>query len=378
MLFEKIIGQENVKKQLIQTVAEKRISHAQLFLGPEGCGNLGLAIAYAQYISCENRNENDACGICSSCQKYEKLIHPDLHFVYPVASTKTVTKDPVSNNFIDDWRSAILDNPYMNLPSWYETIGIENKQGLISRRESYEIIKILSLKTFESEFKVMVIWMPEKMNQVAANKLLKILEEPPPNTIFILVSETTDQILPTILSRTQIVKIPGIDNKSVMEALELTTSLNDGEKENVVRLANGNYYLAQKLIHERESQEFHFDTFTSMMRLCYGGKIPETIRWVDNLAGLGREKQKQYLTYAMRLIRENFMMNMVGGSEDKVIYLTKKEEEFSRKFAPFIKDENIHDIVDELNKSHQHISANANSKIVLLDLCLKIMKLIKM
>ena len=180
MLFKDIIGQEAVKQRLIRSVIQGRIGHAQLFLGPEGCGNLALAIAYAQYLVCENRGKSDACGTCHACLKYEKLIHPDLHFVYPVSTTKDVTKNPVSSDFIQEWRKAVGENPYLSLTQWYERIGIENKQAIISRNESHEMLRILNLKSFESEFKVMILWMPEKMNHVAANKVLKILEEPPP------------------------------------------------------------------------------------------------------------------------------------------------------------------------------------------------------
>ena len=378
MLFKNIIGQDAVKQRLTQTVVEGRISHAQLFLGPGGCGKLALAIAYAQFLSCENQGEYDSCDTCASCLKYEKLIHPDLHFIYPVSTTKTITKDPISSDFINEWRSAILENPYLGLPHWYERIGIENKQGVINRRESYEIIRILNLKTYESDYKVMVIWMPEKMNQVAANKLLKILEEPPPNSLFLLVSENTDKLLPTILSRTQMVKIPKVDHQSMTDVLKKNSELSPEGINNILRLANGNYFVAQNLLYDREDNDFNFTRFTSMMRLNYGGKIPGIIKWVDDLAILGREKQKHFFLYTIRLIRENFMLNVMSGRDQEMIYLTQEEAEFSKNFSPFIREDNVTQIVDELNKAHSNISANANSKIVLLDLCLKIMKLIKM
>ncbi len=378
MLFKKIIGQEAVKKQLIHAVNQSRISHAQLFLGPEGCGKLALAIAYAQFLACEDRGESDSCGACPSCLKYEKLIHPDLHFVYPVSSTKTITKDPVSNDFIEEWRSTVLDNPYLSLSKWYERIGIEKKQGIINRKESYEMIRLLNLKSFESEYKVMIVWMPEKMNQVAANKVLKILEEPPPKTLFILVSENTHALLPTILSRTQIIKIPRVDDQSLTQALKENNMLTPEELQNMVKLANGNYLMARNLLYEKEEHEFHLHQFTAMMRLTYGGKIAEILKWIDDFVALGREKQKHFLLYATRMIRENFMLNLMAGGEREIVYLTEKEAEFSKNFSPYIRKENVIQIVDELNKAHANISANANSRIVLFDLCLKIMRLIKM
>ncbi len=378
MLFKDIVGQERVKQRLIHSVVQGRISHAQLFLGPEGCGKLALAIAYAQFLACENRGTSDACGTCPSCLKYEKLIHPDLHFVYPVSTTKSIIKNPVSNDFIQEWRSALLENPYLSLSQWYERIGIENKQGIISRSESHEMIRILNLKSYESEFKIMILWMPEKMNQVAANKVLKILEEPPPKTLFILVSENTHTFLPTILSRTQIVKIPRIDGQSMTLALKESDMLPPEELQNIVKLANGNLLMARNLIDERAEIEFHLTQFTTMMRLTYKGKIADIQQWIDDLIALGREKQKHFLLYATRMIRENFMLNLMGGNDHEMIYLTAQETAFSKNFSPFIREKNVAQIVDELNKAHANISANANSRIVLLDLCLKIMKLIKM
>jgi len=378
MLFKHIAGQETVKQRLIHSVVQGRISHAQLFLGPEGCGKLALAVAYAQYLACENRGKSDACGTCPSCLKYEKLIHPDLHFVYPVSTTKTIAKDPISNDFIQEWRSALLDNPYLSLSQWFERIGIENKQGLISRKESHEMIRILNLKSFESEYKVMIIWMPEKMNQVAANKVLKILEEPPPKTLFILVSENTHTFLPTILSRTQIVKIPRVDDQSMTESLKENDMLTPEALQNIVKLANGNYLMARNLLYEREENALYLNQFTAMMRLTYGGKIPDILQWIDDLVARGREKQKHFLLYATRMIRENFMLNLMAGNDREVIYLTEKEEEFSKNFSPFVREKNVAHIVDELNEAFANISANANSRIVLFDLCMKIMRLIKM
>ncbi|MFH1321736.1 MAG: hypothetical protein ABII90_13940 [Bacteroidota bacterium] len=229
MLFKEVIGQQSTKEQLIQTVKDNRISHAQLFLGPEGSGNLPMAIAYAQYISCEKRGDEDSCGICPSCYKYNKLAHPDLHFIYPVATTKEVPKDPTSAKFSDKWRQAISENPYLNLNQWYNQIDIANKQGIINAEDCNEIIKKLSLKTYESEFKVMIIWKPERLYHAAAPKLLKILEEPPQKTLFLLVAENQDQIIKTILSRTQLVKFRKIYDQDLQR--EMTTKFSLSEEE---------------------------------------------------------------------------------------------------------------------------------------------------
>nr|MBC8146675.1 DNA polymerase III subunit delta [Bacteroidota bacterium] len=218
MQFKEVIGHEEIKKRLIQTVRENRISHAQLFAGQEGIGKLALAIAYGQYISCTNKQETDSCGVCPSCIKYNKLIHPDLYFTYPVSTNKEVKTKPLSRLFISKWREILLQKDYIfSLQQWYQKIQIENKQGIINTEDCNEIIKSLSLKTFESEYRVVIIWMPEKLFHAAAPKLLKILEEPPPKTLFLLITESPDKILKTIISRTQIIKIPKLKDQDVKE-----------------------------------------------------------------------------------------------------------------------------------------------------------------
>jgi len=374
MQFKEVVGHKNIKEKLIQTVKGNRISHAQLFLGENGSGILALAIAYAQYVSCENKLDDDSCGVCSSCLKFNKLAHPDLHFVYPVSTSKAVKKDPVSDDYIAHWRETIIENPYINQNKWYEIIDVENKQGIISKNESYEILKKLNLKTFESEYKIMIIWLPEKMNAFAANKLLKLIEEPPEKTLFLLVSESTEQILPTILSRTQLIKIPKIDNDSMRSALCDRNGLAPEKANDIVHLANGSYFEAQNLIHSAEEDNYNFDQFTTMMRLAYQRKVIEIIDWVDEISRIGREKQKNFLLYALRLVRENFMLNI---ENKELVYLTRKELDFSEKFSQFIGQDNVYDIYEALNRAHSDIEMNAYNKIVFLDLALKIIKLIK-
>lgn len=374
MQFKEVIGQQNIKDKLIHTVKENRVSHAQLFLGPEGSGNLALAIAYAQYLSCENKQENDSCGVCPSCLKYNKLVHPDLHFVYPVATSKSVKKDPVSDDYIEQWRETIIENPYIIQNRWYEVIDVENKQGIISKNESYEILRKLNLKTFESEYKIMIIWLPEKMNAFAANKLLKFIEEPPEKTLFLLVSENSEQIIPTILSRTQLIKIPKIDNESMLGGLTDRFGLEPEKAKDIVHLANGNFFNAQSIIHTADEDNYNFNQFTNLMRLSYQRKVIDLINWVDEISRLGREKQKSFLIYSLRLIRENFMLNIKNKG---MVHLTKKELEFSEKFSVFINQDNVYQLYEVLNKAHADIEMNAYNKIVFLDLALKVVKLIK-
>lgn len=374
MLFKEVIGHMEIKKKLIRTAHDNRISHAQLFLGPEGSGNLAMALAYAQYISCMERKENDSCGVCPSCTKYIKLIHPDLHFVFPVAQTKEITKDPVSDDFIAEWRMIVLENPYLTLFQWYEKIGIENKQGLIAVRESNEIIRKLSMKTFESEYKIMIIWMPEKMNPPAANKLLKILEEPQGNAIFLLIAESTEQFLPTILSRTQILKIPGIDEESLFLALREKYDRPEAELKNAARLAEGNLIRGIEYIKRSEETYNNFNRFVELMRLAYSRNMTGIFGWVEEVSVIGREKQKHFLVNALRLIRGNYLLNM---DNRNLVRLSDDEMKFSEKFSAFINQRNAVEITEELNKACLHIEANANPRIVFLDLALKLGKQIR-
>jgi DNA polymerase III subunit delta' len=375
MFFKDVIGQEEIKKKLIQTVQDGRISHAQLFAGPEGSGSLAMALAYAQFISCTDKRESDSCGVCPSCNKYLKLIHPDLHFVFPVNTTEAVTKkEPVSDDFIFKWREMLLEDPYPTLFGWYDQIGIENKQGIINVRESAEIIRKLNLKTFESDYKIMIIWLPEKMNLASANKLLKILEEPYENTVFMLVTESPGQIIPTILSRTQILKIPAIEPGPMSDALKKMFDMADGEIQDAVRLSEGNYNKAVEYIQKSEETEVNFERFGSIMRLAYSRNIKGILDWIDQMSTLGREKQKNFLVYSIRMIRENYMMNM-GNVE--LVRMSAKEKEFASKFSAFIHHNNASLIAEEFNKACIHIEANAYDKIVFLDMAMRLIKLIR-
>jgi len=369
MLFKDIIGQTNIKNKLIRTVHENRISHAQLFLGPEGSGKLALALAYAQYISCENKQKNDSCGECPSCKKYQKLIHPDLHFIYPISKSKIST-----NESSEIWRNTVIENPYFNQIIWYEHFGIENKQGIINKDDSNEIIKIINLKTFESEYKVIIIWMAEKMNLSAANKLLKVIEEPPKKTLFLLVAENSEQILPTILSRTQLIKIPKIDTDSMFFAISDKFKLSNQEAKDITNLSNGNYLNALNIINKTDYDSENFDLFVQLMRFSYKNQVLELLKLAEKLSLLGREKQKNFLIYSLRLLRENFMLNI---NNRDITYLSKKEEEFSNKFSAFIHKDNIYQIVNEFNSAITDIEMNGNNKIIFCDLVLKLVKLIK-
>ena len=375
MTFKDIAGHSDIKKRLIKSARDGRIAHAQLFFGPEGSGNLALALAYAQYINCTQPSEDDSCGICPSCIKNQKLIHPDLHFAFPVATAKNTVKEPVSNDYMPQWRELLLHSPYISPQQWYEKIELENKQGIISKNESLEIIRKLNLKPYESEYKIMIIWLPEKMNISAGNKLLKILEEPPEKTLFLLVPENTEPILRTIISRAQLVIVPKLNNDDISSFLQQKFNLSPQQISDIVQMANGNIGNAISIYENNNEDSFNLDKFISLMRLAWSRDIPGILQWSESLAGTGRERQKIFLLYALRLVRSNYLMNC---QVPELSRLTQKESEFSSKFFNFINSENISFINDEINKAYTHIESNANNKIVFVDMALKFIRLLRM
>lgn len=373
MQFNSVIGQKSIKERLIDGVNENRVSHALLFSGSEGVGKLSMAIAYAQFINCPNRTETDSCGTCPSCKKFQKLIHPDLHFVYPVVKTPKF-KEPVSDNYITQWRACVLSNPYFNLNMWYKSIDVDNAQGNIYVHESSEIIRKLNLKTFESEYKIMIIWMAERMNVQCANKLLKMIEEPPPKTLFVLITENEEQILPTIRSRTQLLKFPGIDKQPMVEAIA-QMPLSEGKNvESIAHMAKGNFITALDLLQPNEEKAFYFEQFASIMRITYKRDWDGMFSWTENMAGIGRERQKSFLSYCMRMVRENFVMNF---KRPNLVFLNNEEKGFSERFSPFINERNIIPFSEELEKAYRDIAQNGNPKIIFLDFSLKVVKFIR-
>ena len=369
MRFAEIIGLICVKERLIHSFLAGRVSHAQLFLGPEGCGSLALAIAYSQYINCRNRSETDSCGVCPSCAKYKNLVHPDLHFVFPIVNSKRFS-EPVSDNYIAEWRKINIERKsYFSLNEWLDTIEAENKQGTISNKESSEITRKLNLKTYEADYKTMIIWMADKMNESCSNKILKILEEPPPFTLFILISENTDSILATILSRTQLVKIPKIDSRSLMDYVVKEYSLTADESLIISKNANGNLVAARTAINISDEMILFFESFTTLMRKSYQRDLQALIEWSKNVATWGREKQKLFLEYSLLMIRNNFVLNQ---KLNELVHMNKTETDFSLKFSAFIQPDNIEEFSILFSESHYHIERNGNAKIIFLDTAVKI------
>jgi DNA polymerase-3 subunit delta' len=375
MNFAQIPGQKEIKTKLLRSVKEERVSHAQLFAGPEGCGSMALALAYARYISCENRTDTDSCGICKSCVKYEKLIHPDLHFVFPVIKGKKAT-DPVSDNYIEEWREFVKKAPYFTLNNWMDSIEVGNAQGMIFASEASEIIKKLSLKTFESDFKIMIIWLPEKMHQATSNKLLKMIEEPPEKTLFLLVSEEPDKVIPTILSRCQLIKIPSFNYRDIETYLLNRFRLPAEKAADISRVSNGNLTRAIELCENEESSAVNLDRFKSLMRFAWKRDIISLINWSEEIASTGRESQKNFISFSLRLLRENLMLSL-DQLKNKLVFLTGDEADFSGKFHPSINQNNIYQLNEELNLVYSHIESNGNAKIIFLDLALKVTRLIR-
>lgn len=371
MYFKDIIGQEESKQKLIQEVKGNKIPHARLFCGKEGVGKLPLAIAYARYLACAHRGETDACGVCPNCKMYDKLAHPDLHFVFPVVKRKN--KDTVSDDFLSEWREQLSHAPYFGLPQWLEAMGAENQQAQIFVKESDEMIRKLSLKSSQGGWKVMIVWLPEKMNQECSNKLLKLLEEPPSQTAFILVSEEPDALIATIRSRTQRFNIPGIDEATMTEELRNHYGLQTEDAKEIARRSGGSLLKALETIHLNEESKLFFEWFVSLMRLAYQRKIREMKAWSEELASIGRERQKLFLQYAQRMVRENFIYNFHAPS---INYMNDGERQFATRFAPFVNEKNVMGIMDELSEAERHISQNVNARMVFFDFALKMIVLL--
>lgn len=371
MFFKDIIGQEDVKEHLMGSVKKGFIPHARLFCGPEGVGKLSLAISYAQYLNCLDPQEHDSCGKCSSCLKYNKLAHPDLHFVFPVIKKD---KKEVCDDYIAEWRAFVGEHHYFSLSQWLAYVGAENAQGMIYAKESEEIIRKLSLKIYEAKYKTMIIWLPEKMHEACANKLLKIIEEPYDKTVFILVSNTPDQIITTIQSRSQRVNIPSIAKDSIIDALKSEYNITPDDAASVAHIANGSYLKAIETISLDEEHKFFFNLFVQMMRSSYARSIKDIKAIANDIAMVGRERQKNFLVYCQRMIREYFVSNL---KHSEMIYLNQDESRFGTRFAPFINEKNIIDFTDELALAERHIEQNVNAKMVFFDLCLKITMLLK-
>jgi DNA polymerase III subunit delta' len=369
MLFNQIIGQEHIKSHLQKSAENGRIPHAQLFVGKEGSGMLPMAIAYAQFLLCNFSKDSEICHL-----KCNKLQHPDLHFAFPVTTNDTVKKHPVSNLFLEEWRQFIQDQPYGSLFNWLQHIGVENKQGLINVDEAEDIVKKLKLKSFDGGFKVMIIWMAEKMNIAAANKLLKLIEEPPEKTVFLLITENEGQIINTIKSRCQALHFPALSEQDIANTLVVNHQVEDKKAANIAHQSEGNLNKALHLLHNDASDLVFEEWFIAWIRTAFKAKgnatvVQQLVSWSEIISKTGRETQKRFLEYCLQFFRQALLLNY---KSDALVFMETKTNFQLSKFAPFVHSENILDIEKELSEAIYHIERNGNAKIILLDLSMKL------
>ncbi len=378
MLFKDILGLSHIKKHLALSADAGRIPHAQMFVGSEGCGMLPMALAYLQYVVCGNQNGENNSGNESCNMKFNSLSHPDVHFAFPVSNSDKIKSKAVSNHYMVDWRTFVTEQPYGNLFDWYRLIGIEKKQGQIGVDEAHEIVKKLTLKSYEGGYKAMVIWMAEKMNTAASNKLLKLIEEPPDKTIFILITENEEQIIQTIRSRCQILHFPPLAEEAIASALVEKGLLNE-EGLRLAHEADGNFNKALDLMN-KDSEDLVFEKwFVQWVRSAFKAKgnkaaIHELIMWSEEVAKTGRETQKNFLRYCLAIMRQALLVNY---NVRDLVFMKIHQDDFDlSKFAPFVHENNIEGIVKELEAAIYHIERNGNSKIILTDLSIKLTRLL--
>lgn len=369
MQFSDVIGQQGLKNRLIQGVNDGRISHAQMWLGSPGHGVLPLALAYCQFLFCENPTETDSCGVCASCQKVQKLQHPDMHFAFPIV----LAEGDISDKFYGEWRSKIHENPYFDLNQWTLSIDEKGRKPIIGNQESQNILKKLRLKSFEGSYKIMMIWMAEEMNETCSNKLLKILEEPPEKTIFLLLVDNPDRILTTILSRTQLIKVPQIDHTSLSAQLIDKFGLHLTDADSVAHMSEGDWVTAYELAASGARNIDARDQFIEGFRAAYKKDVIAMITWAGNLAALSKEEQKAFLKYGLHLFRQSLLFNY---TDDKLIRLSQEEMSFVQNFSKFVTGNNFESLYDLFSQTHYYVDRNANQKILFTDLIFQVMRLI--
>lgn len=371
--FQQVIAQQGVKAHLLQMVRENQLPHALMFCGPQGTGKLPLALAFARYLLCTEPTDQDSCGECPGCRMLDNWSHPDLHFSFPVYKGKS-SDHPVSDNFIEAWRRQLLDNPYFDTEMWLNDIKAENQQITFYVQESDALQRKLALKSSQGGRKVVLIWLPEKMSQEVANKLLKLIEEPPLHTYFLLVSNDPEMVLGTIQSRVQRINVSSLTEEEIYSALVSLHAVPEELARNIAHISRGNYTEALKRLDAGNEQQQFFELFIQLMRSSYMRNLKELQAWTQNVKELGRECQKRMLEYFQRLLRENFMYNF---RKEEISYMTKEEEQFSQRFAPFINETNVIGIMDELSDAQRDIEQNVNAQMVFFDFALKMIILLK-
>ena len=373
MHWDEVIGQEEVKTRLKQMVGEGRLPHALLFCGPAGSGKMALALAFASYLLTETTSNEMARHNAEAM--LAKWQHPDLHFTFPVIRPTGTSSDHkmVSDDFSKEWHEMLAQGPYFSMDQWLDQMHAANQQAIIYASESDDIIRKLSLKSSQGGYKVCIIWLPERMNGECANKLLKIIEEPPLQTVFLLVCEEPEKLLETILSRTQRLDIKKIETAAVERALVERRGLDDAVAHRIARVANGNWLKAMEELDAGNENRLFLDMFIMLMRLAYQRNVKELKRWSETMAGYGREKQKRMMVYFLRLVRENFMYNF---QNPELVYMTQEEENFAKNFARFINEANVMEMSELFTRIIRDIGQNANPKIVFFDMALKVIVLL--
>lgn len=376
MTFQEVIGQEDAKERLRMLVQENRIPHAMLFCGPQGCGKMALAMAFASYLLCANKENGDSCGHCPQCAMTRKWSHPDLHFTYPVIKAAGTSSDykPVSDDFAREWHRLLDESPYFTIDHWLREIGAANQQAIITVRESDEISRKLSLKSSQGGYKVSLIWLPERMNEASANKLLKLIEEPPSQTVFLLVSEEPVLLLETIRSRTQRFDMRAIDTPAIEQSLIKLRGIAEEQAHRIARVADGSWTKALDLLSAENEERGFLEMFIKMNRQSFERNIRGMRNWSDDAYELGRERQRRMLKYFLRMIRESFMYNF---RIPELNYMTEEEENFVRRFAPYVNEANIIEMSDLMAEGIRDIGQNANARIVFFDTALRMTRLLR-
>lgn len=372
MLFKHVIGHSKLKQRLISNVEQKRTGHAQLFVGSDDTGVLAIALAFARYVQCRNRGTEDACGSCSSCVKFDKLAHPDLHFFFPSAPNQQHKENVSSKLFLNEWREMLKTTPYFSYFQWLNKLGVENKQAIINAEDCNNIIRALGFKAYESKYRVVLIYMVEKLYHSAAPKLLKTLEEPPENTLFLMVSENKDRILNTIRSRAQLIHIPMPDEQDVASGLAEQFGIDPPKARQAAFLSGGSITGALQLCNQDEGQLADFESFREWMRYCYKNDVQKILTWVEHTARAGREKQKSFFQYGLKIFRTCILQNYRA---EKLIRLDGEEQVFVQNFAPFVNHANALQIVELFNTAIAHLERNANPKILFADLSFSLHRL---
>ncbi len=373
MKFSDIPSHDSAKQRLRNFVDNNKIPHAILLEGPCGIGKFALARAFAQYVHCENRHNGDSCGECPSCLQHKSFNHIDTHFVFPVVK-KSSPKKTYSDDYIDSWKEYLEENPYMDFEKWLVALDNVNAQPAIYVDESESLIRKLNFTSHQAKYKVVLFWLPERMNEECANKLLKLIEEPYSDTLFVFVSNNSREILPTIYSRTQRIELKRLSDEVIAKSLEESYAVSHQDAMALAHIADGNMIEANKAVSlTKENQQF-LDLFMQLMRLAYQRKIKDLKSWSVDVAGLGREREIRFLSYCQRLIRENFIYNL---NVSELNYLNREEAQFSKNFARFITEKNVIKLVEVLNRAMLDISGNANAKIVLFDMAIKVILLLK-